>query len=178
MLRVNLQRINCANAYKWVFSIPYTSWLYDGHRASWTVRRKLVRRFSHANPRHDDVIKWKHFPRYWPFVRGIHWSAVISPHKGQWRGALMFSMNCAWINGWVNIREAGDLRRHRAHHDVIVMKNVDLTKMIKKTMHTLHGLNGINWKSVLSLNEVVYNVINSGILVFQFNRFFSIIYSG
>ena len=20
---------------------------------------------------HDDVIKWKHFPRYWPFVRGI-----------------------------------------------------------------------------------------------------------
>ena len=21
---------------------------------------------------HDDVIKWKHFPRYWPFVWGIH----------------------------------------------------------------------------------------------------------
>ena len=21
---------------------------------------------------HDDVIKWKHFPRYWPLVRGIH----------------------------------------------------------------------------------------------------------
>ena len=35
---------------------------------------------------HDDVIKWKHFPRYWPFVRGIHRSPVISPHKGQWRG--------------------------------------------------------------------------------------------
>ena len=28
---------------------------------------------------HDDVIKWKHFPRYWPFVRGIHWSPVNSP---------------------------------------------------------------------------------------------------
>ena len=39
---------------------------------------------------HDDVIKWKHFPRYWPFVRGIHRSAVNSPHKGQWRGASMF----------------------------------------------------------------------------------------
>ena len=25
------------------------------------------------------------------------------------------------INGWVNNREAGDLRRHRAHYDVIVM---------------------------------------------------------
>ena len=39
---------------------------------------------------HDDVIKWKHFPRKWPFVRGIHRSPVNSPHKGQWRGALMF----------------------------------------------------------------------------------------
>ena len=34
-----------------------------------------------------------------------------SPHKGQWRGALMFSLICVWINGWVNNREAGDLRR-------------------------------------------------------------------
>ena len=33
----------------------------------------------------DDVIKWRHFLRYWPFVRGIHRSPVNSPHKGQWR---------------------------------------------------------------------------------------------
>ena len=65
---------------------------------------------------HDDVIKRKHFPRYWPFVRGIHRSLVNSPHKGQWRGALMFSSICACINGWVNNGEAGDLRRHRAHN--------------------------------------------------------------
>ena len=72
---------------------------------------------------HDDVIKWKHFPRssYWPFVRGIHRSPVNSTHKGQWRGALMFSLICVWINGWVNNREAGDLWRHRAHHGVTVM---------------------------------------------------------
>ena len=70
---------------------------------------------------HDDVIKWKHFPRYWPFVRGIHRSSVNSPHKGQWRGALMFSLVCVWINGWVNNREAGDLRRYSVHCDVIVM---------------------------------------------------------
>ena len=37
---------------------------------------------------HDDVIKWKHIPRYWPFVRGIHRSPVNSPHQGQWRGAI------------------------------------------------------------------------------------------
>ena len=70
---------------------------------------------------HGDVIKWKHFPRYWPFVRGIHRSPVNSPHKGQGRGVLVFSLICAWINGWINNREGGDLRRHRSHHDVTVM---------------------------------------------------------
>ena len=44
------------------------------------------------------------------------------PHKGQWRGALMFSLICVWINGWVNNREAGHLRRHCAHCDIIVMQ--------------------------------------------------------
>ena len=72
---------------------------------------------------HYDVIKWKHFPRYWPFVRGIYRSLVNSPHKGQWRGALIFSLTCAWINGPVNNRVASDLRRHCAHYDVIVMSN-------------------------------------------------------
>ena len=43
---------------------------------------------------HDDVIKWKYFPRYWPFVRRIHRYPVNSPHKGQRRGALTFSLIC------------------------------------------------------------------------------------
>ena len=72
---------------------------------------------------HDDVIKWKHLPRHWPFVRGNHRSPVTSPHKGQWRGALMFSLICVWINGCVNNREAGDLRRYRPHYDAIVIRN-------------------------------------------------------
>ena len=62
------------------------------------------------------------FPCYWPFVRGIHRSPVNSLRKGQWRGALLFFLICAWINGSVNSHEAGDLRRHRAHYDVIVMQ--------------------------------------------------------
>ena len=49
---------------------------------------------------------------------------VNSPHKGQWRGVLMFSLIYVWINGWVNNREAGDLRRHRSHYDVNVMYTV------------------------------------------------------
>ena len=75
------------------------------------------------NRNHDDVIKWKHFPRCWPFVRGIHRSPVNIPRKGQWRGALMFSLICAWIKSWVNSCGADDLRRHRAHYDVTVMIN-------------------------------------------------------
>ena len=71
---------------------------------------------------HTDVIKWKHFPRCWPFVRGIHQWPVNSPHKCQWRGALMFSFICAWINRWANNREAGEMRCRRAHYDVIVMQ--------------------------------------------------------
>ena len=59
--------------------------------------------------------------RYWPFVRGIHRWPVDSPHKGHWRGAFMVSLICFWINGWENNRKAGDLRRYRAHYDVIVM---------------------------------------------------------
>ena len=55
------------------------------------------------------------------FARGIHRSPVNSPHKGQWRGDLMFSLICAWINGWVNNRLAGDLRRHRTHYDVTLI---------------------------------------------------------
>ena len=67
---------------------------------------------------HDDAIKWKHFPRNWPFVWGIHGSPVNSPHKRQWREALMFSLICTWTSGWVNNGKAGDLRRHC---DVTVM---------------------------------------------------------
>ena len=75
----------------------------------------------HVLVTYDDVIEWEHFRRYWPFVRWIHRSPVNSPHKGQWHGALMFSLIFAWINRWVNNGEAGDLRRHRAHYDVRVM---------------------------------------------------------
>ena len=75
---------------------------------------------------HDDVIKWKHFPPYWPFVCGIHRSPVNSQHKGRWRTALMFSLICAWINGWVNNGETGDLRRHRSQYDLTVMLDPNL----------------------------------------------------
>ena len=56
-----------------------------------------------------------------PFVRGIHRLLVNSPHKDQWCRALMFSLICTWANSWINNGDTGDLRRQRAHYDVIVM---------------------------------------------------------
>ena len=86
---------------------------------------------------HDDVIKWKHFPRNLPCVRGIHRSPVNSPHKVQWRGALMFSLICIWVNNWVNNREAGDLRPHRAHYDVTVMDAAETPTNCQSDWETL-----------------------------------------
>ena len=66
------------------------------------------------------------------------------PHtKAQWRGALMFSFICAWINGWVNNRKAGDLRRQQAHYDVIVMGTMASTfsgGLIDRAVHDEYSL--------------------------------------
>ena len=42
----------------------------------------------------------------------------------------MLSLICVWINGWVNNREAGNLRRHRGHYDVTVMVTTTLTNSV------------------------------------------------
>ena len=46
-------------------------------------------------------------PRYWPYVRGM---------------PLTKASDAEFLNVWVNNRGAGDLRRHRAHYDVILRK--------------------------------------------------------
>ena len=95
------------------------------HVQFWTCT-KLPNRYNrhHQTSAHDDVIKWKHLLHYWPFVQGIHRPSVNSPHKGQWRGALMFSSIYAWINPRVNNGEAGDLIHYRDHYGITVMIHV------------------------------------------------------
>ena len=66
---------------------------------------------------------WRH--QMEAFSASLAICAGNSPHKGQWRGALMFSLICIRINGWVNNREAGDLIRHRGHYVVLVMTRND-----------------------------------------------------
>ena len=87
------------------------------------------------------TLQWKSSSSWWRHqMETIHWSPVNSPHKGQWRGALMFSLICIWINGWVNNCEAGDLRHHRAYYNVIVMSTWDNMVMPYNT-HGNHGSN-------------------------------------
>ena len=108
---------NLSNTYD-TNGIKYHKQLYD----LINLRHKILRRIKHTiwqmwvwgdhephttglfiSKIHYDVIRWTHFPRSWPFVRGIHRS-----HKGQWRGALVFSLICAWTNGWAKNRDADD----------------------------------------------------------------------
>ena len=121
---------------------------------------------------HDDVIKWKYFPRYWSSV-----CLVNSPNKGQWREALMFSLICAWTNVWANRRDAGELRRHRHHCDVTVMLNKTLhvtgagVSMWLHLMYVCYGVNVMThcskitmhafWQSIafFALTIVFYGVL-------------------
>ena len=100
-----------------------------------------------------------------PYVRKVHMMtssngnifrvtgpcAVNPTHKGQWRGALMFSLISVWINGWVNNREAGDLRRYRGHYDVIVMKTWD---------HFLNRLSRVTSARFQPMGEDMCNVFS------------------
>ena len=100
------------------------------------------------------------------FVQGIHRSPVNSPQKGQWRGVLIFSLICARINGWVNNRDAGDLRRRCAHSDVTVMEMWMLKPVGLKMLFQKNGLPGawlswyFSWKILFwkTLVQVRWNI--------------------
>ena len=68
-------------------------------------------------------------------VTGPLWGESTG-HKGQWRGALLFSLICAWTNGWANNPDAGDLRRLRTHCDVIVMNRCHFVSEHGAMKHT------------------------------------------
>ena len=104
--------------------------------------------------------KGNKIPRYWPYVREIHRSPVNSPHKGQWRGALMLSLICAWINGWVNNHTAGDLRRYRAHHDVTVMESIFQCQPVYQC-----GWYNSRYTLVFTPESTVYNAETSSSLI-------------
>ena len=117
------------------------------HSYNWTTLYGILLILKICFSKDDDFIKWKHFLRYWPFVQGIHRSPVNSPHKGQWHGTLLFSLIRAWINVWVNNRDAGDLRRHRVLYDVTLMKLLGI-----HDIPILHGV--ISWWYITALHDI------------------------
>ena len=80
---------------------------------------------------------------------GNHRSPVDSPHKGQWRGALMFSLIGAWTNGWANNRDDGSLRCYRAHYDVTVMKWHE--RVLKTHRFFCQTSNYLSWKLLIAV---------------------------
>ena len=70
---------------------------------------------------HDDVIKWKHFPRYWSFRNSRVPVEFPAQRPLTWSFDVFYDLRLN--NAWVNNREAGDLRRRHAHYGVIVIQN-------------------------------------------------------
>ena len=128
------------------------------------------------------IIKLKHFPRYWPFVRGLHRWPVISPHKGQWRGALMFSLSRAWINGSL-------LSVNLSSYQTILKKTTRMAKCkyyadqfetnksnIRHTWSTIKEIlsKKINVKGFLSYFKLSDGYINDPMAIANhFNKFFA-----
>ena len=81
-------------------------------------------RGMHQTTSYHMMTSWKHFPRYWSFVVEFTGDRWIPRTKASDAGLWCFLWSGPWINDWVNNRGAGDLRRHRAHYDVIVMNSV------------------------------------------------------
>ena len=117
-------------------------------------------------------MKWNFFSRHWPYVRRIHRSPVNPPHKGQWRGALVFSLIYALTNDCVNNRDAGDLRRHCAHNDVAVMARGDVRGWYGNTKHLTPLLN------TLTIVSSVTNVLRDVDLYVQYRSNFNTVGKG
>ena len=100
-------------------SATHLCWRY--HRLYWSQQYNGWWDLKLSLSTHHDVIEWKHSLCYWPFAWGICQLPVNSTHKGQWCRALTFPLNWAWINGWVNNREAGGLGRYLILYEVTVM---------------------------------------------------------
>ena len=114
----------------------------------WNIMKQIM--YSILKSYYDDVIKRKHFQRYWFFVWGIHWSPVNSPNKDQWHGVLMFSVIYAWTNGGINTRDASGLRRHRTRHSNVIRFHKDRLQWLPYLQFCFSDIISISrWNEIL-----------------------------
>ena len=99
------------------------------------------------------------------------------PAQRQVTRAAMFSLICAWMNGWVNNRDASDLRRHHVHYDVIVM--LRLTELWRKAIDDDNhmGTNAMDLSNAFDhYGDVIMGAIASQIT--SFTNVYSTVSSG
>ena len=126
----------------------------------------------HGLYHHHNAIEWKHFPRYWPFVRGIHRSPVNSSHTKDSDAELRcFLGSVPWTNIWANNGDAGDLRRHHTHYDVIVMVFCQSRSPITGMWHHyLPRYPTDEWHITNVFSSVYYSVVVSQLYFFSLRR--------
>ena len=101
-----------------------------------------------GHPPHDDVIKWKHFPRYWPFVRGIHQSAVFPAQRPVTRSFDVFfdlhlnkrlsEQSCGW---WFGTPSHPFWR----HYDVLCFRHLLRASPVPRDILQSTGLISLAW---------------------------------
>ena len=97
---------------------------YSNYSAFWWVS------LYNACKGRDDVIKWKHFPRYRPFMSGIRRS--YSLHKASDAEVWCFLWSAPEKKKRLS-RDAGDLRRYRSHYDVTTMASLYFFMQLQST---------------------------------------------
>ena len=85
----------------------------------------------------------------------------IPVHKGPWHGVLMFSLICAWTNSWANIGDTGDLRRHRAHNDIVMIRNDPCTRSLTIVIFLSGGSSRVSGSHILGGNVVSVSIYSS-----------------
>ena len=98
------------------------------------VQSSISQKPPHSSPSHMSLVCLLYFGANMMTSSNGNIFRVTGPLCGEftghrWRRALIFSLICAWTNGWVNNREAGDLRRNRAHYDVTVSFTCNVTRL-------------------------------------------------
>ena len=73
--------------------------------------------------------------------------------RGQWPGALMFSLICAWTRGWANTRDAGDLRRHHGHYVVTVITLITLHIIQNSYIHSKPCQGDLIWAVISNIQQ-------------------------
>ena len=111
---------------------------------------------------HDDVINWKHFPRYWPFARRFRWIPFTKASDVElW--CFLWSASEQTEQNW----DAGDLRRHSTHYDVTVMYNLFFSHALyifapcivyHATLNRIYLILTLHYDNVLVLLVYIYKI--------------------